>query len=274
YEVGLEDPGLAKVLSDTLWPHTDQYMLRFGRQITDRTLNVDFDIQEAEGIAYAHVTRTVQGLFRVLALDSNEVVVDSLVKPFESTFTRHIRFVERPVVDDSVDYGGGQGPHWRVDAMTIGDGLTGTKVALEEIRIYSLGSDAPLLVIPADGIDTTYYNRRDMPVFGAGDWVRVEVDVSNTGPEFPLGSGERVFYHYGWNRFHKSRHALIDGDDSGNYDNTFVGIWRVPGPGMGHNHRTFRGFFDVIDMGTLFAADEAVHNEIWTLPFRSHRRGH
>ncbi|MFQ6613646.1 MAG: hypothetical protein ACE5D1_02275 [Fidelibacterota bacterium] len=274
YESGLETDGLAKILGDTLWPNTDQYRLRFGRQITDRTINVDFDIQESEGLAFAHVTRTVQGIFRVIAVDSTDAIVDSLVKPFESIFQRHIRFIQRDINTDSVDFGQGHGRHWRVDAMTIGDGITGSKVALQEIRVYTMASDTALLTITADDIGTTYFGRDELPNFVPGQIIHVEADVTNLGPEFPLRSGERVFYHYGRDRFHKGRKALIDEDDSGNYDNTFVAFWRVPGPGIGMNHRVFRGFFDVIDLGTLFAEDETVHNEIWTVPFRSHRRGH
>ncbi|NOZ74079.1 MAG: hypothetical protein GXO90_01695 [FCB group bacterium] len=274
YESGLDTDGLARILGDTLWPNTDQYRLRFGRRITNRTLNVDFDIQESEGLAYAHVTRTIQGIFRVIAIDSNETIVDSLEKPFESTFQRHIRFVQRDINSDSVDYGQGHGRHWRVDAMTIGDGITGTKVALQEIRVYTLNADTAVLTITADDIGTTYYGRDELPSFVPGQIIRMEADVANLGPEFPLRSGERVFYHYGRDRFHKGRKALIDEDDAGNYDNTFVAFLRIPRPGPGMNHQVFRGFFDVIDMGSLFAEDEAVHNEIWTVPFRSHRRGH
>ncbi len=271
YEAGLESGGLARILGDTLWPHTDAYRLRFGRQMTNRTLNVEFDIRENEGVAYAHVIRTIEGIFRVLALDSTHAVVDSMVKPFESTFQRHIRFVEWDANEDSVDYGHGNGHHWRVDALTIGDGITGNKVALQEIRIYTFNADTPAYTFTADDVNTVYYSREDILSFRPFQLVRVEVDVTNQGPEFPLRSGERVFYHYGQDRFHKGRRALIDEDIDGNYDNTFVAYWRVPGPGIGYNHRVFKGFIDVIDMGTLFAEDEAVHNEIWTMPFLSHR---
>ncbi len=274
YSSGLEDGGLARIVADTLWPNSDEYRLRFGRHIDDITSDVTYDISN-DSIAYASVVWTVTGTFRVIALDSNLAVMDSIVKSFETTFHRHIRFrYWTPPNSDSIRFHDGLGPHWRVDGMTIGDGISGNKVALQAVRVYGQYTDSLVHAYTAEDVDSIYYQRDDMPIFHMARGLHIEVDVTNQGPEFPLNSGEFVFYHFGQDRWHKVRKVLVDEDSTGVYDNTFEANWRVPGPGVGHNRALFHGFFEVVDMGSLFTRDEAFHNEIWTLPFMAHRRGH
>jgi hypothetical protein len=270
YDEGLElDGGLAKILADTLWPGTDAYRIRFGRQITGMETAVDFDIDQENGVAIANLSRTLTGNFIVVAIDSNHAVVDSFVKPFESVFNRKVRFVRVSGNDSNSDR-----RHWRVDALTIGVGGTGDKVAISQIQIFSSDSTVADYTFTADEVGDLFIARDSLPTFLAWRPLRVEVTVENAGPEFPYLSGESVMLHYGRDRHHKARRLMFDNGQFGDAvanDNVFTRVWRMHGPGMGFPRRIFGAFVDVIDFGTLYAEEEAVHTAVWALPYRSVR---
>ncbi|NOZ03068.1 MAG: hypothetical protein GXO92_00465, partial [FCB group bacterium] len=224
YEEGLETGGAAKTMIDTLWPNHDDYRIRFGRRITNVETLVDFDIDEDNGVAVADVNRTVTGKFIVVAFDTAYAVVDSFVKPFESVFSRKVRFIK---VDDSER-------HWRVDAFTIGAGGAGSKVAITQIQIFARNDSIADYTFTADQVGDMFITRDSIPTFNAWRPVRVEVTVENAGPEFPYLSGEGVMLHYGRNRRYKARKMMHDngawGDATAN-DNVFTRVWRIHGPG-------------------------------------------
>ncbi len=273
YDEGMElDGGLAKMAIDTLWPG-GEYRIRLGRRILDHNREVEFVIEGDTAIG--HISFSVDGEFRILAIDtSTHEVADSVVKPFTSVFSRKVRFVqhETPNNPDS--------SAWRIDAFTMGMGGAGSKVSISSMNIYGVDfqndweTGELLYSFNADEAGDLFLSREELPTFFFRQPIVLEVEVENLGPEFPQGSSEWTHFHYARNRWMKGRRHL---NDAGRYpdvtenDNTFSTIWRVHGPGWGHNHRIFRGFFDVLDMSSVFVEDEDVHTAVWWLPYRVSR---
>ena len=273
YDEGMElDGGLAKIAIDTLWPG-GEYRIRFGRRIIDHNREVEFVIEGDTAIG--NISFTVDGEFRILAIDTaTHEVVDSVIKSFTSVFNRKVRFVqyETPNNPDS--------SAWRVNAFTIGMGGSGDKVSISSMSIYSVDFQNDwemgelLYSFNADEAGDLFLSREDLPTFFFRQPIILEVEVENLGPEFPQGSGEWTHFHYARNRFMKGRRHLNDTaryPDATENVNTFSAIWRVHGPGWGHNHRIFRGFFDVLDMSSVFVEDDDIHTTVWWLPYRVSR---
>ncbi|MBL7014053.1 MAG: hypothetical protein ISR83_06505 [Candidatus Marinimicrobia bacterium] len=273
YDEGIElDGGLAKMAIDTLWPG-GEYRIRFGRRILDHNREVDFVIDGDTAIG--NISFSVEGEFRILAIDTaTHEVADSVVKSFTSVFNRKVRFVqhETPNNPDS--------SAWRVDAFTMGMGGAGDKVAISSLSVFTVDfenewSTGELLYsFNADEAGDLFLSREDLPTFNFRQPVILQVEVANLGPEFPQGSGEWTHFHYARSRFLKGRRHLNDGGsfpDVTENDNTFSAIWRVHGPGWGHNQRIFRGFFDVLDMSSVFVEDEDVHTAVWWFPYKVSR---
>ncbi len=271
YEEGLEFDDLGKVLTDTLTP-SDSIRIKLGRRI----LNVDREVIFTDldnDTAYGEIIKTITGSLHIKI--KNRVTGDttSWVKPFTTDFIRKVRFVQGDsAATDSTD-------GWVVDAISLGVGITGNKVNILKLEIFALDGADPVFTFEGD-VANQFISRHDIPTFAARTFLRTEVTVSNSGPEFPFNSGEMVSLHYGINRRYKARRILNDvgyGLDETVSDNIFTGKWRINGPGrrpdndQPYQRRKFRSFFDVVDYGTIFAQDEAVHSVFWTLPYRSVR---
>ncbi len=273
YEDGLEQEGLFKVLGDTLDPGSD-LRIRFGRRITNVDRDVVFTDLEND-TAIGVITRTITGDFIVFTRDTATGDTTRWIKPFVTDFTRKVRFVLTDTTTN--DSTGG----WRINALSIGVGVTGSKVDISKLEFYTPDGAEPIYSYEGDVTDL-FIARAEIPAFQAWHAVRTEVSVTNTGPEFPFNSGEAVMLHYGRGRGHKGRRLINDmgvfGDTTA-LDNIFTGLWRVHGPGrhpqndQPYQRRVFRGFVDVVDLGTLYAEDEAVHSVFWALPYRSIRPG-
>ncbi len=274
YEDGLEQQGLFKVLGDTLDPDSD-LRIRFGRRITNIDRDVvftDLDNDTAIGV----ITKTITGDFIIFSRDTVSGDTTHWVKSFITDFTRKVRFVRIDTVDsDSTD-------GWRINAISIGVGETGSKVDISKIEFFTQDEATPIYSFEGDVTDF-FIPRSELPTFQAWRLIRMEVTVTNNGPEFPFNSGEAVMLHYGHGRGYKGRRLINDMglfSDATALDNVFTGLWLVHGPGrrphrpdQPHQRRVFRSFVDVIDFGTLYTEDEAVHSVFWALPYRSIRPG-
>jgi hypothetical protein len=274
YNEGVElDEGLARIVIDTLWPG-GEYHIRFGRRILDHSREVEFEIDGDTAIGF--VSHSVDGEFHIFALDTlTHEIADSVIKPFTSIFNRKVRFVqgENPNNPDSTV--------WRVDALTIGMGGAGNKVSISSISIYEISTENDsvshgelLYNFNADDAGDIFLSREDLPSFTFRHPVLIEMDVTNLGPEFPMGSGEWGLFHYGRSRHLKGRRFLNDAGlwaDGVENDNTFSAYWRVHGPGFGHDRRIFRGFFEALDMSSVFVEEENLHTSVWWFPYRVSR---
>ena len=59
--------------------------------------------------------------------------------------------------------------------------------------------------------------------------------------------------------------------DSITNDNIHTGIWRAHGPGFGLQQRSFRSFFETVDLATIFVEDGGYNTSIWSIPYRTQR---
>ncbi|MFH1851548.1 MAG: hypothetical protein ABIA75_04320 [Candidatus Neomarinimicrobiota bacterium] len=268
YESGLELPGTYKTLGDTIDPDSG-LRIRFGRRITSVAREVEFRDTDAD-TAYATITRVVNGNFVIFTRDTASGDTSRWIKPFTTDFIRQVRFV-RVADSDTLD--------WKIDALTVGVGITGTKVNIARVDWFTADGTTVLFSYGGDVINQ-FFSRDEIAAFTAWETLRVEVTVTNQGPEFPFNSGEGVLLHYGSGPGVKGRKAINDSGRSGDAvasDNIFTGYWRVHGPGWDnrqgrwYQHRAFRSFVDVIDFGSLYAEDEAIHSVFWALPYRSMR---
>lgn len=263
YTDGIEDGGGYKIMADTLWPNSN-YRLRFGRQILNHERDVSFDIQD--DTAYADISRSISGNFFVVAFDSNHTMVDSFVKAFDSDFYRRVRFTRN---DSSSNR------PWRINAFTIGTGVSGSKVNITSLACYDTNTGDTLYSYSANDAGDVFILRSDVPTFAPRDQVRIEISVTNEEPVFSvdsLDSGEKAILNFGRERGERARRRFNDsglfGDETAG-DNIFTMLWRVHGIHPNHgNRRVFNTHFDVIDNATLFISDGGYNVAVWSIPYR------
>ncbi len=266
YESGLDQPGNYKVLGDTLDPESG-LRVRVGRMITGVDRTVEFSDTEADTI-YGTVTRTVSGYYLISYLDTTLSERQVWEKPFTSDFQRKVRFIANDTPDDTTDN------DYKINAVSIGIGVTGSKVDIVKLDIFDADNSVLLYSFEGDLLNQ-FIDRESLSTFDAWNELRVEVTVTNLGPEFDHNSGEAVMLHYGLNRISKGRRTLNDmGEDPDvtALDNVFTGYWFTHGPGLNgamqrHRQRNFRSFVDVVDLASIFTEDEAVHSVNWAIPY-------
>ncbi|NQU28777.1 MAG: hypothetical protein HQ528_10845, partial [Candidatus Marinimicrobia bacterium] len=271
YESGLEQEGFFKMLADSIDPESG-IRIRYGKRITGVVREVEFTDLGNDTIIGV-ITKTISGNFIIVALDTADDDTIFWNKTFTTDFIRKVRFVQIDTVSsDSTD-------GWRINALTVGVGVTGNKVDIEKIEFFRPDGAVPLYSFEGD-VTSLFIARDEIPTFEAWRSIRIEVTVTNSGPEFPFRSGETVALHYGHQRGQKGRRMMNDMGlfaDGTALDNVFSALWLVHGPGRNPQNdqplqrRTFRGFADVIDFGTLYSEDDAVNSVFWALPYRSMR---
>lgn len=251
---------LSKAASDTLW-RDEHRTIRWGRSITDHSREISFS-RVGDDTVLVTVVRTVVGQLRAEAwdlVDSTLVLVDSLVKDISLATTRKVRFIR---ADDT----GRPKEDWRIDGMTPIFGKAGSKVALDNIAIAVPGFTS--FSISSDDILDAYFTRDDLPAFLASSLMKMTVVVSNTGPVFPIASGERVTVRFGRPGFKAGKVRLNDlgwnVDEVAN-DDQYTGVWYVHDAPT--EPRVFHLFLDVMDLGSLFVAGETYHTEFVGIPY-------
>jgi hypothetical protein len=267
-EYDFDEGSLSKGLVDTLWPGLFRG-IRWGRTITDRSWELTFD-DLGEDTAYATLTGSIAGTLRaggwVRSNDSTILMEDTLTKPFTLTTTRRIRFARVDDTGDPLD-------DWRVDGLTALLGTAGDKVAVEALSFSFSDSSETYFSLARDEVLSLFFNRENLPTFRPLLPVKTQVTISNTGPEFPLGTGEKVTFRrvgnhtMGW-RF-RHRRQLNDlglGVDETAGDNVYSGLW-YPRSQPAHT-RPYRAFVEVLDLASLFVEEESFHSEFIGLPYR------
>lgn len=263
YSVGLEAYGkgyLGKVMDDF---HPDSgYTYHFGRKINQITKTVTYTHEEDYSLA--DIIRTVSADFIVTITDSlgNETTFE---KPYTSDFQRSVKFVT-------------ENDHWKVDEFTFCIGKAGSKVDITKLEYYTMDADSNWVsqfVMEGDVLNN-WITGDDVPSFAGRQPVKIEVTVTNSDDPnpYPFKSGEGVNFHRGRHRNLKARRPMNDEgifEDAVAGDNIFTQVWLVHGPGMGHQHRAFRGFFSVIDFATIFDSDEDVNVAVWAMPYKVER---
>ncbi|MBH50157.1 MAG: hypothetical protein CMG69_05340 [Candidatus Marinimicrobia bacterium] len=259
YQEGIETNIGTKILESY---HPDSgYVFRFGRRINSVEKSITYTHEE--NISIAEIIRTVSGDFISKIIDTTANDTFIFEKDFQTEFQRRVRFINESISENQ--------RRWKIDALTLGIGGTGTKMNIHKLEYYTFDNNESWVSIfqLQDGLDE-FIPRDSLPMFDAWNDIKVELTVSNQGPEFDYESGERVSFHYGKSRWHKARRKMYDGGQIGDQtanDNIFTKIWTVHGPGLGFDRRVFRGFFSVIDYQSLFNSEEDLHTTVWTLPY-------
>jgi hypothetical protein len=261
YDEGLETDYGAKTLESY---HPDSgYVFKFGRRLASTTRTITFT--HGEDYSVADIVRTVTGIFISTIIDTGLNDTMTYEKNFTFDFQRKVRFVISSMNDSQ--------RRWKVDALTLGIGKTGTKMGIQKLEYYTLdenGDWSSVFILDSELNLGEFISRDSLPMFDSWMDVKVELTVSNDGPEFNYESGERVSFHYGRSRLHKARKKMYDngeGEDIIVNDNVFTKVWKIHGPGMGFDQRVYRGFFSLIDYGSLFDSEVSFHSAVWSLPY-------
>ena len=261
YEEGLENNMNAKLLE--IFHPDSGYTYKFGRKINSVTKIVTYTHEEDFSIAA--IERTVAGIFITNIINSSTLDTNTFNKDFIFDFHRQVRF--------SNEMGSDNRKRWRIDALTLGIGKTGTKMDIRKLEYFipdEVGDWSSVFVFDSETNVDEFISRDSLPSFNSWSQVKVELTVTNEGPEFEYESGERISFHYGRSRIHKARKKMYDdgeGEDLVAHDNIFTKVWTIHGPGWGYDKRVYRGFFSVIDYGSLFDSDEVFHSAVWALPY-------
>ena len=257
---------LSKTMADTLWPG-DFAAIRSRRKITDHELTFTLDTPGSD-TALVTITGTMSGTLTIGAFVRDSVLgqlvlADSLVKAFELTVQRRVRFVNTGVTGDS-------SLGWKVDALTALAGTIGSKVLLEQVTLVD--SNGTLLTMTAGSLMSTFYSRDNLPTLAAFQSADIFVTVLNAGPGFPVGPGEMVNIHrvgrhgnvgYGRRRHLNDRGIQPDVTAGDNIYSRTISIAARPA-----DRRPFRLFVDVIDIASILVAGEALHQVFVGIPYK------
>lgn len=257
---------LGKTMVDTLWPG-DYAAIRSRRKITGHELTFTIDSLGSD-TALVTITGFMSGTLTIGAFVQDSLfdqlaLADTIVKAFELTVQRRVRFVNTGVAEDS-SHG------WKVDALTALSGTIGSKVALEQVTL--IDSNGTLLTMTLASLMNTFYSRDNLPTVSAFQRADIFVTVSNEGPEFPVGPGEVVNTHrvgrhgnmgYGRRRHLNDRGVDPDVTAGDNIYSRTITIAARP-----VDHRPFRLFVDVIDIASFLVASEALHQAFVGIPYK------
>lgn len=275
YETGLETQGIFRVLSDTLL-YEEGYKIQFGRRIIDRSRIVEFEISNDTAIGL--VNYNINGVLNVKSFDTtNNIQIDSMSfsKDFSTTLSRKVRFIQMDNPNNP------DGNDWVINGYTPLVGGSGDKVSISSISIYeitdAMEKGALLYKFLENGIEDLFINRDSIPIFNTYLPYLIEVSINNSGPELTIDStnvSEWVFKNYGRRFNMRGRKHLKDNGlimDSTMNDNIHTGGWRAHGPGFGLQQRSFRSFFEIVDLATIFVRDEGYNTSIWSIPYKIQR---
>ena len=258
---------LGKSPADTLWP--GRFLgIRWGRRITERSWDLSID-ELGKDAAYATITGTISGTLlvggRVVIASGDTAIVDTLAKPFNLTTTRRVRFARVSDTGDPLK-------DWRIDGLTALLGTAGSKVSLEALAFSLSDTGAVYFSLLRGEVLSRFFDRQSLPTFKPLLPVAVFVTVDNVGPEFPIGSGEKVVLRrlgmypgVGGFMIRRSLNDLGWGIDVKARDDVYSGVWisrRKP-----EHPRAFRLFVEVTDLASLFVEEELFHTEFIGLPY-------
>lgn len=254
------------------FPTDGSAVFRFGRKVEDRTRDIQFDCTDCD-VAIATITQTQSGTFYAKAYNKeSHEEIDSFEKAFSETFVKQARLEKKDNAENPDGY------VWRITAVSIGTGGAGSKLSVDEVRIYApMDSDEAVYTLNAS--DGSLIDKESMPKLAIGESFRIEVSVSNSDPVLDFRSGEAVNLHVGKHKKHKARRGLRDGvqadDGTITYDNVFVRRLKVPkGAGSDSKHRRpLKMHFSALDFGTMLDSDVGYYSSVLAFPFHVYNEG-
>ena len=254
------------------FPTDGSAVFRFGRKVEDRTRDIQFDCTDCD-VAIATITQTQSGTFYAKAYNKeSHEEIDSFEKAFSETFVKRARLEKKDNAENPDGY------VWRITAVSIGTGGAGSKLSVDEVRIYTpMDSDEAVYTLNAS--DASLIDKESMPKLAIGESFRIEVSVSNSDPILDFRSGEAVNLHIGNHKKHKALRGLRDGvqadDGTITYDNVFVRRLKVPkGAGSDSKHRRpLKMYFSALDFGTMLDSDVDYYSSVLAFPFHVYNEG-
>ena len=255
---------LRKSAIDTLWPGNYD-RIRTRRRITDVQLSITIDSSNTEA-AYVSISRSLTAEFTIAGFNDSAgvlLLVDSTIKSFTMSTFRRARFVNTGTATDSSD-------GWKLDGLTALTGAAGSRVAFEGITVSD--SSGAILSLTAETLPTHFFNRDNLPSLKAQQSFDLFVTVSNTGPEFPVGTGEMVGLHRGGRhgttryRVRRNLHDRGIAPDEVAGDNVYSR--RMIAGAHITNIRPFRMFVDVVDIGGILVAVDEFSMAFAGIPYR------
>jgi hypothetical protein len=254
------------------FPTDGSAVFRFGRKVENRTRDIQFDCTDCD-VAIATITQTQSGTFYAKAYNKeSHEEIDSFEKAFSETFVKQARLEKKDNAENPDGY------VWRITAVSIGTGGAGSKLSVDEVRIYApMDSDEAVYTLNAS--DGSLIDKESMPKLAIGESFRIEVSVSNSDPVLDFRSGEAVNLHVGKHKKHKARRGLRDGvqadDGTITYDNVFVRRLKVPkGAGSDSKHRRpLKMHFGALDFGTMLDSDAGYYSSVLAFPFHVYNEG-
>ena len=254
------------------FPTDGSAVFRFGRKVEDRTRDIQFDCTDCD-VAIATITQTQSGTFYAKAYNKeSHEEIDSFEKAFSETFVKRARLEKKDNAENPDGY------VWRITAVSIGTGGSGSKLSVDEVRIYApMDSDEAVYTLNAS--DGSLIDKESMPKLAIGESFRIEVSVSNSDPILDFRSGDAVNQHIGKHKKHKARRGLRDGvqadDGTITYDNVFVRRLKVPkGAGSDSKHRRpLKMHFGALDFGTMLDSDAGYYSSVLAFPFHVYNEG-
>ena len=282
YAEGIAVDADFRMMGDTLIPG-ENTKVRFGRKINKDASTRDVTFEINGDTAIGTVAMSLVGTFYVKSyeweIDTNTASgytitnIDTFTKDFTSEFNRKVRFV---LVEDSRDP---DGFSWKIDALTMGVGGSGSKINITNIAFYNDAdsSGAAVLSYDADTAGDIYFDRESLPAFSY-DWFspttyRIEVTITNDDPTLVLDandSWEKVTMHYGVSRRFKARRGMSDAGVFGDVtagDNVFTRHWRPHRTRFGVRSMISRMFFSAVDNNTLYVSDGGYNTSVWMFPY-------
>jgi hypothetical protein len=271
---GLQDEDYSETLYDMdvtssridPFPTDGSAKFRFGRKVENKTRDVQFDCTDCD-VAIATITEVHSGTFYATAYKKEtDEKIDSFEKAFSDTFVKQAQLEKQDSTTNPDGY------VWRVTAISIATGGSGSKLSVDEVRIY-IPKDATEAAHILNASDGSLIDRESMPKLIIGQTFRVEVSVSNSDPVLDYRGGEAVNLHIGKHKKHKVRRGLRDGvqSDEGTitYDNVFVRQFRAPrgSQGDGKQRRPLMMYFSSLDFGSMLDVDVDYHSSLLAFPF-------
>ncbi|MDZ7294891.1 MAG: hypothetical protein ONB14_05700 [candidate division KSB1 bacterium] len=260
HEMGLDDGGAQPPSYEVgATPKAGDYIepVRYGRRGKFSLVSVDIEFEAAPGeldtLAIATVTKTFTGTFVVVAKDSENTPPQAYKvyeKPIETTVVRKAKLRRVAYTDNPLR-------NWRIVQVSMSQSQSvPTTIDIARVWIEPPGQE-PLVI--ADPLSYWLPRHIGLPLFSAGDTVKVYVSLTNSN-SFPPPPGTTVLVHFGVDRgLHRARHVL---NDQGAYpdqvagDGVFSGCWVAK-----HDQGLRHLLIDAIDNGTIYD-DAAPYNSV------------
>jgi len=238
--------------------------LRWGRFVTQVVRTVTDTIQPGDTIAFVHVHKEINGVFKIRGINGagDTVLVE---KPFTDNSDRNIIF--KRVGHETRRFW----LNWLPVATSLVDGGTippNNSIDITKVEMFLPNGDTITVTDPLNyylryrWMPMFHGGRKDLPQLDPSARIVVQATVVSASPDTDL-----VALRYGVGTFQKRRFRMQLISEVNNGNGTYTRVYQ--GPFFVHFHR---GFFhagvDAITRGTLFDDATPYSASWWGIPYR------